>query len=107
MEAADWMNELDVVKYLLQTGAAGILIIAGAGMLRFLREERADRAAERTEWFSRMNELTTGIRELTQYVTEALRVAREAAGQSCPFTGASQETIMAFEERMKRRRPRQ
>lgn len=101
------MNELEAVKSLMQMGAAGILIVAGAGMLKFLREERADRAAERTEWFSRMNELTTGIRELTQYVTEALRVAREAAGQSCPFTGASKQTIMQYEERLRRRRPRQ
>lgn len=95
------MGELETIKYLLQTGAAGILIIAGAGMLKFLREERTDRASERSEWFSRMNEITDQLRELTGQVTEALRMAREEAGHRCPFTGASRATILEFEEHLK------
>ena len=34
------MPELELVKSLLQAGAAGILCLAGWYMMRFLREER-------------------------------------------------------------------
>lgn len=97
------MNELEAIKYLLQTGASGILIIAGAAMLRFLREERSDRAVERGEWFKRMNEITDQLRELTGHVTEALRVASEEAGHRCPFTGATRAAILDYEQRLKSR----
>ena len=95
------MSELEAIKYLLQSGAAGVLIIAGAGMLRFLREERSDRADERREWFGQMEQITGQLKELTRQVTEALRLAREEAGHRCPFTGASRATILEFEEHLK------
>ena len=97
------MSELEAIKYLLQSGAAGVLIIAGAGVLRFLREERSDRADERRAWFGQMEQITGQLKELTGQVTEALRLAREEAGHTCPFTGATRAAILEFEQRMRAR----
>ena len=97
------MSELEAIKYLLQSGAAGVLIIAGAGVLKFLREERTDRADERREWFGQMEQITGQLKELTRQVTEALRLAREEAGHTCPFTGATRAAILEYERRLRDR----
>lgn len=98
------MNELELVKSLLQMGAAGILIIAGREMLKFLREERRDRKDERVGWFGRMDSLARQLEHLTERITEALQEARQSHGWRCPFTGADRATIEEFERRMKERR---
>lgn len=98
------MNDLELAKSLLQMGAAGILIIAGREMLRFLREERRDRKDERCGWFDRMDALARQLEHLTERITEALQEARQSHGWRCPFTGADRATIEEFERRMKERR---
>ena len=97
------MSELEAIKYLLQSGAAGVLIIAGAGVLKFLREERSDRAEERREWFGQMEQITDQLRQLTGQVTEALKLARKKAGHTCPFTGAARAAILEYERRLRER----
>ncbi|GEM_PF-3624210 len=97
------MGELETIKYLLQSGAAGVLIVAGWGVLKFLREERTDRSAERREWFGQMEQITSELQKLTGQVTEALRLAREEAGHTCPFTGATRAAILEYERRLRDR----
>lgn len=97
------MAELEIVKSLLQMGAAGILILAGWGMLRFLREERADRSSERKSWFDRMDSITDKLGELTEQITTALAEAREGRAFRCPFTGANQAAVEEFERRLEER----
>jgi len=97
------MGELETIKYLLQSGAAGVLIVAGWGVLKFLREERTDRADERREWFGQMEQITSELQKLTGQVTEALRLAREEAGHTCPFTGATRAAILEYERRLRDR----
>lgn len=97
------MPELEIVKSLLQMGAAGILIIAGWGMLRFLREERTDRASERKSWFDRMDSIAEKLETLTEQITTALAEAREGRAFRCPFTGANQAAIEEFERRLEER----
>ena len=97
------MGELETIKYLLQSGAAGVLIVAGWGVLKFLREERSDRAEERREWFGQMEQITSELQKLTGQVTEALRLAREEAGHTCPFTGATRAAILEYERRLRDR----
>lgn len=98
------MNDLELVKSLLQMGAAGILIIAGREMLRFLREERGDRTEEREGWFTRMDSLSQHLTHLTERITEALQEARQSHEWRCPFTGADRVTVEEFERRMKEKR---
>lgn len=71
------MQDIEVVKSLLQMGAAGILFLAGCGMLRFLREERADRAAERAAWFERFDTVAARLEALAKEVTLAVHHIRE------------------------------
>ena len=97
------MGELETIKSLLQSGAAGVLIVAGWGVLKFLREERTDRSAERREWFGQMEQITSELQKLTGQVTEALRLAREEAGHTCPFTGATRAAILEYERRLRDR----
>lgn len=70
------MQDIEVVKSLLQMGAAGILLFAGWGMLRFLREERADRAAERNIWFGRFDRITAQLEALAREITAAVQHIR-------------------------------
>ncbi|MCC6821467.1 MAG: hypothetical protein IT579_12105 [Verrucomicrobia subdivision 3 bacterium] len=67
---------MEVIKSLLQMGAAGILLMAGWGMLRFLREERADRAAERNIWFQRFDRVAAQLEALAREVTTAIQHLR-------------------------------
>lgn len=97
------MAELEVVNSLLQMGAAGILILAGWGMLRFLREERADRSSERKSWFDRMDSIAEKLETLTEQITSALNEAREGRAFRCPFTGANQAVVEEFERRFEER----
>lgn len=97
------MPELEIIKSLLQMGAAGILIVAGWGMLKFLREERSDRATERQSWFDRMDSIADKLEDLTQEITHALTEAREGRIFRCPFTGASRAAIEEFESRLQER----
>ena len=88
------MPELELVKSLLQAGAAGILCLAGWYMMRFLREERADRSEERQHWFTQMDSLTTKI-------SQALDELRESHQMRCPFYGVDRHTVELFERRLR------
>ena len=96
------MADIEIIKSLLQTGAAGVLILAGAGMLRFLAEERNDRSDERREWFGRMDRLTASLTKLANEITEALTEMRKAEGARCPLTGADRRTVEELARRVRK-----
>lgn len=70
------MQDVEFMKSLLQMGAAGILFLAGWGMLRFLREEREDRRAERGIWFERFGNMAEQMEALAREVTSAVQYLR-------------------------------
>lgn len=63
------LNDIELVKSIVQMGAAGILTMAGYGMLKFLGEERIDRASERQAWFKRFDNVAERLERLTAEVT--------------------------------------
>lgn len=95
------MPEIEVVKSLLQMGAAGILFLAGYGMLRFLREERVDRAQERTAWLERFDRIAARLETLAQEITAALVALRAAQGARCPLTGCDRAAVEELERRIR------
>jgi nitrogen-specific signal transduction histidine kinase len=95
------MADIEIIKSLLQMGAAGVLIIAGAGMLKFLREERADRSGERKAWFDRLDRITESLTGLAHEITAALAELRSARGQRCPLTGADRQVVEEITRRVR------
>jgi len=68
--------ESDLVKGILQSGAAGAVIAVVWMFLRFLQEERADRMEERQGVWRALSRLTEAIEKLE---------ARLGTG-SCPYS---------------------
>jgi hypothetical protein len=74
------MQDLEIIKVLLQMGAAGLLMLAGWYFIGYLAGERKDRADERKLWFDRLESLSTGIEE-----------ALKCAAYECPIHGLTRQ----------------
>lgn len=81
----------------MQTGTAGILFLAGWAMLRFLREERLDRAQEREGWLKE-------LRRIADVVTAAVAELRENQRPWALARGISRDMMDDFERWLNERR---
>lgn len=97
------MPELEIVKSLLQMGAAGILFLAGWGMLQFLREERDAQIKHEAALLSLFENVVQKLESLTHEVSTALYELKRSRGQRCPLTGADRAVVDEMERRIRER----